>query len=111
MNRETTRQILLLFLNMFKDMGYTSMSKTNEAGMEVGIEFSLLINNLEANEDGAVAFLDEIVLRYTGDESRRALQDLVESIRYLDDENVLGDPGVASAIREAEAVLGVKIER
>jgi hypothetical protein len=115
MNRETVRQLLLLFLNMFKDMGYTSLAKVNDADMEIQISLEILISNLEMNEEGAMTFLDEILLRYTGDESRRALQELVEAVRDLNlglgDDKVLGDPGIASAVREAEAVLGVRSDR
>jgi hypothetical protein len=111
MNRETVRQLLLLFLNMFKDMGYESMTKTNSAGTEVGMAMGLLIAQLERGESGANEFLDELMRRYTGDESIVALEELSVAIRKAGGDEVLGDPEVASALRQAEALLGIKVSR
>ncbi|MHC4520710.1 MAG: hypothetical protein ACYTAS_19135 [Planctomycetota bacterium] len=110
MNRETVRTILLTFLSLFRDMGYQTFNKTTRSGMEVQLSLSALIQDLQVQEEGAMQFVDEIVKQFGSDQERQALVELSEAIRQHGGP-VMGEPHVASALRQAEALLGIKVHR
>jgi hypothetical protein len=118
MNSETIRQTIILFLSMFKDMGYTGLHKVNRSGMEISLTMNAMIADLEAEEIGAMDLVREISAKLeeggrgvSAIQDRRALHELSLAIRRYAGVEVLGEPHVASALREAESVLGIRIER